>query len=48
MNCKVIYGFDPSLSKRFSISFFFLRVQIDLSRDLLWFGVSPKGFGKDH
>lgn len=32
------------LVKLFSISFFFFwRVQIDLSRDLLWFGVSLRG-----
>ena len=44
MNCKVIYGFDLSLSKYFTVyCSFYQRVQINLNADLLWFGVSPRG-----
>ena len=47
IDCKVIYGFY--LVKSFTVCCFFCRrVQINLNRDLLWFGVfSERGFGKD-
>ena len=50
MKCKVIYGFDPSLSKTFLYKFFFFLESTDRFEQrlaLVW-SFSERGFGKDH
>ena len=43
MDCKVIYGFDLSLSKRFTVCSCLLSESRDkLNGNMLWFRVSPR------